>query len=185
MLKDSSSGFGLVTILLHWVCAILILFLFGLGIYMRGLDYYSTWYHRGPELHISLGLFVLLLMSLRVCWRAFNQTPLPLEGINSRTQLAAKIIKILLYIFTFVICITGYFITTADGQAASFFNLAHFPAIIELGAHNVDRAGLLHKYLSWGIVGIATLHGAAALFHHIVKRDKTLVRMLKPAPETH
>jgi cytochrome b561 len=33
-------------------------------------------------------------------------------------------------------------------------------------------------------MGIVILHAAAALFHHFIKRDKTLVRMLKPAALT-
>ncbi len=181
MFKDSSVGYGLVTILFHWICASLIVLIFGIGVYMRGLDYYSPWYHRGPALHISLGLLVLLLMGLRLAWRLGNATPKPLPGINARAQLAATVIKIALYAFTFIICISGYFVTTADGQPASFFTLFSFPATLELSSVNVDRAGLAHKFVSWAIIGVAVLHGSAALFHHFVKRDRTLVRMLNPA----
>ena len=75
MLKDSSAGYGLISIIIHWLSALLILFLFGLGIYMTGLGYYDDWYHKGPALHISLGLIVLLLMLVRVTWRILNPTP--------------------------------------------------------------------------------------------------------------
>jgi cytochrome b561 len=181
MLKDSPSGYGLVTILFHWVCAPLIIFLFGLGVYMRSLDYYSPWYHRAPALHISLGLAVLLLMSLRAIWRSRSTSPAPIPTISASQYLAANIVKIALYIFVFLICISGYFITTAEGQAASFFDLFGIPPSIELSADNVDRAGKIHKYLAWGIIGIVILHAGAALFHHFIKRDRTLLRMLKPA----
>lgn len=181
MLKDSSSSYGLITIMLHWMCASLIIFLFGLGIFMRGLDYYSPWYNRAPALHISLGLLVLLLMSLRVIWRASNATPTQILTISAHNHLAATAAKKALYIFTFIICISGYFITTAEGQAASFFNWLSLPASITLNASSVDLAGLIHKYVAWGIIGVATLHGGAALFHHFVKRDRTLLRMLKPS----
>ncbi len=157
MLKDSRAGYGLVTIILHWVCAPLILFLFGLGVYMRGLDYYSPWYHRGPELHIALGLLVFGLMSLRLLWRSRSTDPV------------------------FVISISGYFITTAEGQGASFFGLFSIPATVEFSASNIDFAGAIHKYFAWGVIGIVLLHAGAAIFHHFVKRDATLVRMLKPA----
>ncbi|MES2822710.1 MAG: cytochrome b [Pseudomonadota bacterium] len=180
MLKDSTSGYGFITIILHWVCASLILFLFGLGVYMRGLDYYSPWYHRGPVLHISLGLLVLLLMTLRMFWRLSNKNPKPLPSIGERTHLAATIVKIALYVFTFVICVSGYFITTAEGKPAVFFDVFSVPALIELNSVNVDRVGLIHKLMAWGLIGIAILHGSAALFHHFVKRDRTLVRMLTP-----
>ena len=181
MLKDSPSGYGLITIILHWVCAALIVFLFGLGVYMRGLDYYSPWYHRGPELHIALGILVFVLMSLRLLWRTSNTNPTPLPTVSVQTYLAATLVKVALYAAVFIIAISGYFITTADGQAAHFFDVFSIPATIELSAKNVDLAGLIHKFVAWGIIGIAILHGGAALFHHFVKRDRTLWRMLKPA----
>jgi cytochrome b561 len=90
-------------------------------------------------------------------------------------------VKVLLYGCVFVICITGYLITTAEGSGASFFGFFSIPASIALSANNIDRAGFIHKYLAWSLVAIALLHASAALFHHFIKRDKTLVRMLKPA----
>lgn len=181
MLKDSPSGYGLVTIILHWVCAPLIIFLFGLGVYMRGLDYYSPWYHRGPEIHIELGLLILVLMSLRLVWRTRSTSPAAIPTISKSNLLAASAVKIALYIGVFIICITGYLITTGEGQGANFFGLVTIPATVELSADNIDRAGAIHKYIAWGLMGIVLLHAAAALFHHFVKRDRTLVRMLKPA----
>ncbi len=184
MLKDSTSGYGLVTIILHWVCAPLIIFLFGLGVYMRGLDYYSTWYHRGPELHIALGLLVFALMLLRLLWRKNSQDPNAIPSISKSSLVAAQIVKILLYVGVFVICISGYFITTAEGAGANFFGIFSVPTTLELSADNIDRMGAIHKYCAWGLMGIVFLHATAALFHHFIKRDKTLVRMLKPADLT-
>ncbi len=184
MLKDSKSGYGLITIILHWVCAPLIIFLFGLGVYMRGLDYYSPWYHRGPELHIALGLLVFALMLLRLLWRKSSTEPDTIPTISKSNLLAAKIVKILLYLGVFTICISGYLITTAEGSGAAFFELFSVPSIVELSANNVDLMGAIHKYCAWGLMGIVALHAAAALFHHFIKRDKTLVRMLKPAALT-
>jgi cytochrome b561 len=184
MLKDSTSGDGLVTIILHWVCAPLIIFLFGLGIYMRGLDYYSPWYNRGPAIHIALGLLVFALMLLRLLWRKSNQDPNAIPTINKSNLVAASIVKVLLYVGVFVICISGYFITTAEGTGASFFGLFSIPASVEFSAVNVDRMGAIHKYCAWALMGIVILHASGALFHHFVKRDRTLVRMLKPTDKT-
>lgn len=181
MLKDSRAGYGLVTIILHWVCAPIILFLFGLGVYMRSLDYYSPWYHRAPEIHIAFGLLIFVLMSLRLLWRSRSTAPASIPTISKSNLLAAYVVKIALYAIVFVICISGYFITTAEGQGASFFGLFSVPPTVEFSASNIDRAGAIHKYLAWGLMGVVLLHAAGALFHHFIKRDMTLVRMLKPA----
>jgi len=180
MLKDSRTGYGFITIIFHWVSAPLIIFLFGLGVYMRGLDYYSIWYHRAPEIHIAIGLFVFLLMLVRLIWRSTNKSPDAIPTISKQTLLAAYAAKMALYAFVFVICITGYLITTAEGGAASFFSIINIPATLELSGDNIDRAGFIHKYAAWGLMGIVVIHAAAALFHHFVKRDKTLVRIIKP-----
>ncbi len=181
MLKDSLTGYGLVTIIFHWVCAPLIIFLFGLGVYMRGLDYYSPWYHRGPDLHIALGLLVFALMLVRFFWRSSNKNPTAIATISKANLLAAKLVKILLYVGVFTLCVSGYFITTAEGVGANFFDLFSVPATVELSAENIDRIGALHKYCAWGLMGLVALHVAAALLHHFIKRDKTLLRILKPA----
>jgi cytochrome b561 len=182
MLKDSRKGFGWVSILIHWTSALLILFLFGLGIYMVGLGYYDDWYHKGPELHISLGLIVLLLMLVRVVWRIINPTPVDLA--KPMHNIAAKLVKAGLYLAIFVVLISGYLITTAEGQPASMFNLLKFPVLIELTAANVDLAGKLHEYFAWGIIALVVLHVSGALMHHFFMRDRTLVRMLKPVKKS-
>ena len=184
MLKDSRAGYGLMTIIFHWVCAPLIIFLFGLGVYMRGLDYYSPWYHRGPEIHIAIGILVFVLMLLRLVWRSRSTSPDDIPTISKGNLLAATAVKMALYAFVFVICISGYFITTAEGSAASFFGIINIPATLQLSADNIDRAGFIHKYLAWSLIGLVVLHAAAAIFHHFIKRDKTLVRMLKPVQKT-
>jgi len=183
MLKDSSNGYGLVSILIHWISAVLILFLFGLGVYMVDLTYYDDWYHKGPELHVSLGLLVLLIMLVRIVWRIINPTPidLPAKPVQQKT---AKLVKLALYLFIFVVITSGYLITTAEGQAASMFNIIKFPVITQLSSANVDLAGEIHEYFAWAIIALVVLHALGALFHHLVMRDRTLVRIFKPVKKS-
>ncbi|MEJ2417556.1 MAG: cytochrome b/b6 domain-containing protein, partial [Exilibacterium sp.] len=64
-LGNTQTQYGLVTILLHWIIAILVIGLFALGLYMTDLTYYDPWYRKGPDLHRSLGIIVALLLLLR------------------------------------------------------------------------------------------------------------------------
>lgn len=180
MLRDSDSGYGLFTILLHWISALLIIGLFAIGFYMVDLDYYDPWYHRLPSLHISFGLVLLLLMVARIIWRLSNPQPKPLPTYSRKTRLLATAMKYLLYMFVLVVIVTGYLITSADGKPASLFGLLDFPIIAQLESGGVDLAGRIHELLAWGIVLFAGLHAGAALMHHFVIRDRTLMRMLKP-----
>ena len=179
MIKDSAHNYGIVSILLHWLSAVILIFLFALGIYMTGLSYYDEWYHKGPALHISLGILLFFATLLRLFWRKTNTTPQDLSP-GKAANLAAKLIKIFLYILIFIVPITGYLITTAEGQAADVFGWFGVPASIELEANRVDLAGEIHEYAAWLIIIIATLHAGAALLHHFVFKDKTLKRMIFP-----
>jgi cytochrome b561 len=180
MLKDSSSGYGLITIVLHWLSAVLIVFLFALGFYMVDLGYYDPWYHRAPALHISVGLLLLLLTVVRLGWLLFNPKPVPLDSYSRATRLLSSIMKYLLYFIILVVITTGYLITSADGKSPSMFDLLDFPVFVQLESRGVDRAGEIHELFAWGLILLAAMHAAAALLHHFVKRDRTLVRMLKP-----
>ena len=57
------------TIAIHWLSALTVIGLFGLGLWMVALDYYDTWYTRGPALHESVGILLLLLTLVRLVWR--------------------------------------------------------------------------------------------------------------------
>ncbi|WP_111642298.1 cytochrome b [Marinimicrobium alkaliphilum] len=182
MLTDKRSGYGLVSILFHWITAILVVGLFGLGLYMVGLSYYDAWYQKGPPLHISLGLTLMLLMVARVLWRLINwRKPAPLPEHSRAVIWGSGAVQLLLYIMIFTVIITGYLMTTSDGRPARLFDLMRFPVLIRLGPDGVDRAGLIHFWCAWGIIVLASLHGIAALIHHFVWRDRTLMRMIKPA----
>ncbi|BFM22415.1 cytochrome b [Gilvimarinus japonicus] len=180
MLKDNRSGFGLISIAIHWVSAIAIVFMFGLGIYMVDLSYYDPWYHKGPALHVSIGLLLLLLTLCRLAWRLFNPKPKAVAGTTKWQHLAAEAMKIALYALLLTLLITGYLINSAEGKGPQLFNWVSFPVFVQIDPAQVDLAGFIHRIFAWLIVILAGIHGLAALAHHFLFRDRTLMRMLKP-----
>lgn len=181
MLKDHKSGYGLISILLHWVSAVLIVFLFGLGLYMVDLTYQDPFYYTGPELHISFGLLLLLLTLFRILWRLANgRNPRPLPEHTRLIRVLSGIVQYSLYLLVLVVIASGYLITTAKGDPASMFDWIQFPSLIQLDGEGVDLAGALHYWLAWAIIVLSIVHAAAALMHHYLFRDRTMVRMLDP-----
>jgi len=174
-LMDSTNRFGLVSIGLHWVMALLVIGLFGLGIYMVELDYYHRWYHKAPDLHRSLGVITGLLLLLRIAWRLMNTRPERL-GAPLERRLGA-IVHVLFYVLLAFIIVSGYLISSAEGQAVDVFGWFGIPATVTTIAQQADRAGLLHEITAWVIILLTVLHSAAALKHHFKDRDNTLVRM--------
>ncbi|WP_437879353.1 cytochrome b [Pseudomonas sp. LRF_L74] len=175
--RNSNSRYGLTSILLHWLVALTVFSLFGLGLWMVGLDYYSSWRHTGPELHKSIGLTLFAVMLLRVLWRFISPPPPAPANHGTFTRVAAKLGHLALYLGLFAIMISGYLISTADERGIEVFGLFQVPASVTSIPEQAESAGAFHLYAAWALVIFALLHGLAALKHHFIDRDPTLVRM--------
>lgn len=172
---NTLSRYGLVSILLHWLMAIAIIGMFFLGQFMVDLDYYSPWYHTAPNLHRGVGVVIGALLVFRFVWKMMNTQP---KGEGSLWELRlAKAVHWLFYLLILGAVISGYLITTADGQGLSFFGLFDIPATLT-GDQQEEVAGEIHEILASSILLLAALHGGAALKHHFINRDGTLLKML-------
>lgn len=176
--RNSSSRYGLVSIVLHWGVAIVVFGLFALGLWMVDLDYYDTWRKAAPDLHKSIGLTLFAVMLIRVVWRFISPPPPSPSSHGKWTRLGAKFGHLFLYVGLFATMFAGYLISTADGVGIPVFGLFEVPAIIDSIPDQADVAGAVHLYLAWILVIFAGLHAVAALKHHFIDRDATLTRML-------
>jgi cytochrome b561 len=170
--------FGLVAIVLHWVIALTIFGLFGLGWYMIDLSYFDRLNKILPAIHKSIGMLLILVFVFSVIWKLVNLAPKPVEGSTRFEIIAAKLAHLGLSGLMAVILITGYLIPTAKGMGISVFGWFEVPATITSIPVQEYVTGLIHKYLSYAIIGLALLHAAAALKHHFINKDDTLRRML-------
>jgi cytochrome b561 len=177
-LRNNDRRYGLISITMHWVSALTVFGLFALGYWMVGLGYYDTWYHRAPDIHKSIGMLLLMLMIVRLAWRHISPVPPPLSTHGTYTRRASKAGHLFLYFGMFCVMTAGYLISTSDGAGVSVFGWFTVPALLSEGSSQADTAGAIHKYLAWSIVIFAVLHGLAAIKHHFIDRDRTLVRML-------
>ncbi|WP_297791669.1 cytochrome b [uncultured Marinobacter sp.] len=176
--RNSSSNFGAVSIVVHWLVAFTVFGLFGLGYYMVGLSYYDDWYRLAPDIHRSLGILLFLVVLFRVVWRFANPAPEPLPSHTRWEVTSAHFVHVLLYILLFVAMVSGYLISTADGSSISVFNWFEVPSVTGQVKGMEDIAGDIHYWATWAIVIVASLHALAAVKHHILDKDNTLRRML-------
>jgi len=177
-LQNSSARYGWVSIVLHWGVALVVFGLFALGLWMVGLDYYSTWRKDAPDLHKSIGITLFAIMLVRIVWRLISPPPPPLASYSRLTRIGAAFGHAFLYLGLFAVMIAGYLISTADGVGIPVFGLFEIPAVVSGLPDQADTAGVVHLYLAWVLVVFAGLHGVAAFKHHFIDRDATLTRML-------
>lgn len=177
-LRNSRGRYGAVSASLHWLVALAVFGLFGLGYYMVGLSYYDQWYRLAPHVHRSIGLLLLMAVVLRLIWRVLEQTPSPLSTHSRFEVLSAHVAHWLLYLLMLTAMVSGYLISTADGSAIQVFDWFEVPSVTGRVQGMEDVAGDVHYWVTWALVILAALHGLAAIKHHLIDRDDTLRRML-------
>ncbi len=179
-MSNTSAGYGLLAIVIHWVAAVAVIGLFALGFWMVDLSYYNDWYRRAPDIHRSIGVLLFGLMALRLFWRIFSASPKPIAGHKRWETLSAHAAHALLYFLIFVATVSGFLISTADGSSVSVFGWFDVPSVTGQIKGLEDIAGVVHYWSTWALVALAAVHALGALKHHLVDRDETLRRILVP-----
>ena len=177
-LRNTSRRYGIISISLHWIFAIAVYAMFGLGLWMVTLSYYDGWYHQAPELHKSIGVLLMMGLVIRVIWRHISPPPAAPKTHSKFTRISAVAAHITLYALLFALLISGYLISTAEGKPISVFGIFDVPATLADAGSQADIAGVIHLWLAWSVVILSVLHGLAALKHHFIDKDDTLKRML-------
>ena len=162
------------TIALHWITAVLVAMLWTIGqtvdVFPNGplrIDYRSV--------HILLGVALGAVLVARLGWRLSRHETLP--PIDHGILLAiARFTHWLLYALLTVAVVLGVANVWVRGDV--IFDLFRVPAYDPGNRTLVHLVGGWHALAANAVLIVAGIHAAAALFHHYVLRDATLVRML-------
>jgi len=166
-------GVGAVTF--HWTVAALIVFLGALGLLFDDIPREARpfWIN----VHVCVGLIYFALVVARVLWRATHKAPIlppDIGEFSCRTSLA---VHHLLYVLMLLIPIVGIVARVWHGRPFDYgvlqfnFGAASSPAVF----HPAEK---IHQLLAYALFALAGLHAAGALYHHFVRRDGILLRMM-------
>jgi cytochrome b561 len=107
MIRNTNSNWGSVARWLHWSLGIAIIFMMAYGWWMNHIPARpDRFFHR--SIHSNIGYAILLLMMLRLAWRAFNPVPEQPDGTPRWRRIAASANHWLLYGVTFVVSMLGW-----------------------------------------------------------------------------
>lgn len=174
---DTDVTFGWVTKLLHWITTVFVLSLFVIGLYMVDLAI-SPQKFKVYALHKSIGITVLILVLLRIGWRCVNPTPPILGNPKSWERMAARSTHVLFYVLLIVLPLSGWMRSSAASFPFSWFGLFQVPDIVAPNEALSETAKTVHWWLGRILGILVVVHILAALKHHFLNRDGTLVRML-------
>ena len=161
----------------HWVMAAIILAAIGLGVWARLLPPGGGIRPQLLDLHKSLGMTALILVVLRLAWRAMRGEPAYRQQPDPLTHTAAQAAHWGLYALMIFMPVTGYVFSGAGGHDVSWFGLFSFPVVVAQDNPTSHLAQSMHYYGAWIIGGVLTLHILAVVWHRWIKRDEVLSRM--------
>lgn len=174
---EHSDRYTGIAIAIHWITAVLVFVLVGLGWFMVDLP-------RGPErgyyfaLHKSIGLTVFALLVVRIIWR-FRHPPPPFpEDLPWWRTVLAKIVHLAFYAVLIVQPVSGYLSSSFSGYKTQWFGvpLPHW------GRHDPPLNELLteiHVIGSIALVFLVACHLLGVL-SHLAAGEGSLLRRMWP-----
>ncbi|SON57610.1 Cytochrome b561-like protein 2 [Hartmannibacter diazotrophicus] len=160
---------------LHWIVAAFVFVAWPAGAIIKFVkeDVKLTFY----MVHESLGFLILWLMLARLVVRLFVKPPphLPMPALQRGV---ADTVHWSLYAALIIQPILGFLATNAWGFPFSLFG--QWPIWSPIGKEP-GIAPLLssaHLVLGWTILVLFVAHFGGVLYHHVIRRDETLERML-------
>lgn len=169
-------GYDNSIVLMHWILAACILFLFGLGWYMVGIEKGIPAVAKFYNLHKSIGLITLALVALLINFRLRNQPPALPASLPDWEIKAAKAGHWILYTFIIIVPLSGYIESNFAKWGIDFFGL-HLPPLGPEDKTLYNIFNRAHVYSSNIFAGVIALHFLAAL-KHMIRKNGVVYRML-------
>jgi cytochrome b561 len=176
--RNSSRDYGAIAMALHWAVALLVLAAWLTGQFGDELPR-GTPRDRDLFIHMSLGPAIIAFVIARLFWRLSDPPPAPEQSpLGAWGEWAGKAVHYLIYVALIAVPIAGIMVQFARGHALPVFGLfelaSPWPANRAF-AHDVKE---VHELLANSMMVLIGLHACAALAHHYIFGDRTLLRML-------
>lgn len=185
-------------IILHWLTALIILSLFGLGWYMAELP------QKGPKstsldlfdlgiytmqfseaissrtfyfnLHKSLGITLLLVIAIRLFVRIRKGSPAFPASMREWEVKFAEITHKILYVLMLAVPLLGVATAVYSKYGIKWFGLQLVAGLDNAGLRDIYKEG--HEIVGWILLAVIVLHVAAAIKHKVIDKDDIMERML-------
>lgn len=130
------------------------------------------------NLHFNIGLMICLLMAVRLMYR-WRRPAAVAPGMGSNTErTSATLMHRLFYLILLVGPFFGWMAASAHSVTVRLLGIVTLPPLAPRNAQWGYLAGDFHGYTMWTLLFLVTCHAAAALYHHFVRHDNVLRRML-------
>jgi len=172
--------YGAIAKLFHWVTLGLMLVALPLGFVIQHVkDASKMGFY---ALHESAGLTILFVALARLAWRRLSPPPSLHNDMPKLMRTTSTAVHHALYALLILQPLLGFLATNAWGfpmqGATAYLGFIELPKFMEAWEGLAKILSLLHSIGGWLLVVLIALHIAGALFHHAIRRDGTLMRMI-------
>ena len=173
MSESSPKRYHPVHVGLHWLIALLVLLMLGIGKFvMPGIPADDPQKPMMLQTHAYIGGAIAVLLIIRLVLRFTVKRPAPADAGSAFLNFLSKAVHFMLYLLLIGMALSGL----------GLFQLANLPAVFS-GAQPypqnffdyLPRAG--HGLTSWLLLALVLLHFGAALYHQFIRKDYLLGRM--------
>lgn len=176
--KNSRVRYSTWLIGIHWLMLLLLVTVYACmelrGFAPKGSDLRTNM----KSLHYLLGLLTLAFVILRIVVRLnAGAAPDIQPPIPAWQDKLSRLLHYALYAFMLAVPTVGWLTLSADGMPIVLFGL-RVPSLVNANESLSHQLKELHEALAMAGYFLIGFHAAAALVHHYVIRDNTLVRML-------
>lgn len=161
---------------LHWITALLVLGLIGVGLWMVGLPISLTkllayaW-------HKWIGLVVLALTIARLMWRWYAPSPPLPDTVEHWHRRLSAISHGLLLTLLLAMPASGWLMSSAGGVSVYWFGYLQLPDLVERDQLTFEMLRTLHHQLAWLLIAVLVVHVLAVVHHDVMRRDGVFRRM--------
>lgn len=176
-IRNDAAGYGAAARALHWLTAFAVL-----GAWLAGqlVDAFGRdWEPAVVFTHVTLGVSLVALLALRLAWRFADPPPAAEPSrFDPWAARAAKAGHWLLLALLAGALFVGVVHQFSRGNALPVFGLFEIASPWARDRALMRSTKEVHETLANALLIVALLHAAAALAHHYVLKDRTLLRML-------
>ena len=166
--------------LLHWLTVAFVAGMVPIGVIMTDRAERNVWDSLTNTLYSShklAGLTLLVLVIARLAYRLIHGAPPDEPTLEPWQKLVSHLTHWTIYALLLCVPLLGW-ISISLYPALDIFGLFKLPGLVAPNQPASSTVFMLHKLGAFALVGLVTMHIGAALFHHVIRGDGVLRRML-------
>ena len=172
-------GYSRTAVIVHWLLAVSIFFLFASSWWMLALPLPSEEFRFREfpfQLHKNIGITLVFLLALLLIVR-LKQRPSPLQLQKPWMRRLALIDHVALYVLIVAVCVSGYLSSSYSGWGTTLWWAIDLP---NWGYENEELNVLysdIHLWTCWALLAVIAVHISGAVYHAF-RNDGIVRRML-------